>query len=218
MKNAIRSTALILSTVLGLSAGLIATAHAAEGDMMRLSQRRLADLGYYNGTFDGINGPMTVTALKDFQASNGLPVTGTLTADTYNLLVNLDYRLYNGNAAHYVVNRAWDYQQPVVMHYADGSQAMATRYIPATNVAYYGNGAIYGTNVAYYPNNIVTPTVATYDREGVALNAQYVSTPVVTPVATTAYVGGVIPTTYVSYDDGCYATVNHRAWHYDDCR
>lgn len=41
-------------------------------------QQDLATAGYYTGTVDGISGPMTVQAIEDLQAANGLPVTGTV--------------------------------------------------------------------------------------------------------------------------------------------
>ena len=39
-------------------------------------QRELADLNYYEGPIDGVAGPATVEAIKDFQRANGLAVDG----------------------------------------------------------------------------------------------------------------------------------------------
>jgi hypothetical protein len=39
-------------------------------------QRDLGQLNYYESPIDGISGPQTVAAIKDFQRANGLPVTG----------------------------------------------------------------------------------------------------------------------------------------------
>jgi len=94
-----RLSALILCAVFGFSLGLApAPAHAAKGDMMRMSQMRLADLGYYKGAYDGTMGRKTKTALKKFQRNNGLPVTGLLTAQTFDLLLAMDYRLHHGHS------------------------------------------------------------------------------------------------------------------------
>ncbi|QIG41106.1 peptidoglycan-binding protein [Microbacterium sp. 4R-513] len=41
-------------------------------------QQDLATAGYYTGPVDGIYGPLTVQAVQDLQAANGLPVTGTV--------------------------------------------------------------------------------------------------------------------------------------------
>ncbi|WP_394554148.1 peptidoglycan-binding protein [Agromyces sp. MMS24-JH15] len=41
-------------------------------------QQDLATAGYYAGTVDGVSGPLTVQAIEDLQAANGLPVTGTV--------------------------------------------------------------------------------------------------------------------------------------------
>jgi peptidoglycan hydrolase-like protein with peptidoglycan-binding domain len=49
-------------------------------------QRRLHAAGHYEGNIDGIVGPQTTTAIRDFQRTNQLPVTGTLTPETANAL------------------------------------------------------------------------------------------------------------------------------------
>ncbi len=41
-------------------------------------QKRLQNLGFYNGAIDGEFGPMTREAIKNFQKKNNLPVTGTV--------------------------------------------------------------------------------------------------------------------------------------------
>lgn len=43
-------------------------------------QQQLAAAGYYTGTVDGINGPMTKAAVRAYQADHGLPVTGDVYA------------------------------------------------------------------------------------------------------------------------------------------
>ena len=49
----------------------------AGGATVREIQRRLAALGYYAGAVDGVVGPMTRTAVRGFQKSEGLATTGT---------------------------------------------------------------------------------------------------------------------------------------------
>lgn len=48
----------------------------AGGATVREIQRRLAALGYYAGAVDGVVGPMTRTAIRGFQKSEGLATTG----------------------------------------------------------------------------------------------------------------------------------------------
>jgi len=51
-------------------------------------QARLNNLGFYCGTVDGIVGPMTSEALRDFQGKEKLQPTGQLDATTRNRLKN----------------------------------------------------------------------------------------------------------------------------------
>ena len=53
-------------------------AEAAVGAYVYALQQHLATTGYYGGSVDGVSGPMTVQAIEDLQAANGLPVTGTV--------------------------------------------------------------------------------------------------------------------------------------------
>jgi len=41
-----------------------------EGDEVKKVQRFLTDLGFYNSEIDGIYGPLTTQAVKDFQNEN----------------------------------------------------------------------------------------------------------------------------------------------------
>ncbi len=96
MKQKIRSLAVAASLIVLISVAFSAadarTAKSSGGsEMVRLSQTRLANLGYFSGTYDGKLGTPTVKALSDFQSKNNLPVTGTLTTQTYDLLVAKDY-------------------------------------------------------------------------------------------------------------------------------
>jgi peptidoglycan hydrolase-like protein with peptidoglycan-binding domain len=45
-------------------------------------QQALADAGFYKDKVDGLYGPKTTAAVKSYQASNGLAVTGTMTKQT----------------------------------------------------------------------------------------------------------------------------------------
>ena len=56
-----------------------------EDDIVR-AQQMLIDLGYLNGTADGLFGPMTSDALRRFQQGRGLEATGTLDDETLQLL------------------------------------------------------------------------------------------------------------------------------------
>jgi murein L,D-transpeptidase YcbB/YkuD len=53
-------------------------AEAAVSGYTLALQQDLATAGYYTGTVDGVSGPMTVQAIEELQAANGLPVTGTV--------------------------------------------------------------------------------------------------------------------------------------------
>ncbi|MFN3624628.1 MAG: N-acetylmuramoyl-L-alanine amidase, partial [Hyphomicrobium sp.] len=47
------------------------------------AQKRLAALGYWPGDVDGLMGPRTRSALRDFQDQNGLPITGNVDTATW---------------------------------------------------------------------------------------------------------------------------------------
>lgn len=50
--------------------------------MLRRAQRLLRELGYYDGPIDGLYGPRTHRALRDYQLDHDLPVTGRLDEPT----------------------------------------------------------------------------------------------------------------------------------------
>ncbi len=59
----------------------------SEADRQR-AQDALHRLGYYEGPVDGIFGPLTRAAIRQFQHDIGTEVTGRLTAAEANRLVN----------------------------------------------------------------------------------------------------------------------------------
>jgi len=83
-----RSTALTCAALcLGLSlSAASASAKDISSPSVRLAQQRLIQLGYYTGDVDGAMGAVTKDALRDFQARNGLEVSGALTATTAQML------------------------------------------------------------------------------------------------------------------------------------
>jgi peptidoglycan hydrolase-like protein with peptidoglycan-binding domain len=56
-------------------------------DQVRQAQQRLKDLGFYEGSIDGIYGPETEAALREYQARQGLQVSGALTKETHQALM-----------------------------------------------------------------------------------------------------------------------------------
>jgi peptidoglycan hydrolase-like protein with peptidoglycan-binding domain len=59
-------------------------------NMVRKAQRVLIDLGYNSGPIDGIWGPKTKSAVRQFQSDNELPATGMLDMKTRS-------KLFSGN-------------------------------------------------------------------------------------------------------------------------
>src|SRR5437588_498304 len=55
---------------------------------VREAQMALMNEGFDPGPIDGMMGPMTMTALRNFQSRNQLQVTGTLTPETENALLH----------------------------------------------------------------------------------------------------------------------------------
>ena len=53
---------------------------------VRQAQKKLNDLGYQSGQVDGVLGPRTQAALRDFQQAKNIAVTGRLDEKTTNAL------------------------------------------------------------------------------------------------------------------------------------
>lgn len=56
--------------------------YGSSGQEVRNIQTRLANWGYYKGEIDGVYGYMTYSAVRDFQAKNGLTVDGIAGPET----------------------------------------------------------------------------------------------------------------------------------------
>jgi peptidoglycan hydrolase-like protein with peptidoglycan-binding domain len=68
-----------------------------KGEEVKMLQEALNKLSYNVGTADGVFGSITEIALKSFQSSNGLKVTGITDVDTIKKLIgkNLDLIVAN---------------------------------------------------------------------------------------------------------------------------
>ena len=53
-------------------------------------QKRLSELGFFNGTVDGFYGPMTANAIRAFEERNGLEPTGALTPAVVEAILKAD--------------------------------------------------------------------------------------------------------------------------------
>ncbi len=89
--------AILLWSLIGATSGLASSEHGvgfsapvnpeqrattAAPWFVRDAQRTLRDLGYQPGPIDGVMGPRTQTALRSYQRTEGLPVTGRLDPET----------------------------------------------------------------------------------------------------------------------------------------
>ncbi|MGL1617795.1 peptidoglycan-binding domain-containing protein, partial [Vibrio parahaemolyticus] len=61
--------------------------HSKSSALVRDAQTSLINLLYLKGNADGVLGPKTVKAIKNFQKDHGLRVTGKLTKETYNAII-----------------------------------------------------------------------------------------------------------------------------------
>lgn len=68
---------------------------------VKVLQRRLAKLSYDPGPADGVMGSQTVGAIRRYQAANGMPVTGKVSA---NFLAHLEDAAAIGNADQTLTN------------------------------------------------------------------------------------------------------------------
>jgi hypothetical protein len=126
MKAFLRTTLLAAIAVCSFSSLSLVPAQAADEVLLtQNAQMRLASLGYYVGRYDGKMGPLTRTAIADFQNNNGLTVNGELTPETYSLLGQKEYMEHYA-AVHYGY---FDKVEPVVM-WDDRWQHVRTQTLP----------------------------------------------------------------------------------------
>ena len=71
---------------------------ATAGMSMADAQARLKRLGWYSGAVDGLYGPRTAKALKDYQDNVGLPRTGVVDSATANALADVSPSTSSGAA------------------------------------------------------------------------------------------------------------------------
>lgn len=76
----------------GIAAGpqaSISVTIGSRGDEVRVIQKFLADGGFYAGDIDGVFGSVTARAVKEFQRSNNLEITGVVDKETLAYLERL---------------------------------------------------------------------------------------------------------------------------------
>ena len=71
---------------------------ATSGKSIADAQARLKTLGWYSGAVDGLYGPRTAKALKDYQYSVGLPQSGVVDSATANALADVTPSTSSGAA------------------------------------------------------------------------------------------------------------------------
>lgn len=89
--NTTKNTMIILLAMLMVCLNVfmyLETPNKAYADTTRTMeiQRRLTEYGYYNGEINGYFDDLTVVAIKNFQADNGLSVTGAVDGSTASAL------------------------------------------------------------------------------------------------------------------------------------
>lgn len=110
MTKSFRAVALVCSlTALPLCLTSVPAKAGQASEQIRTAQMQLAELGYFVGRYDGMAGPVTRSAVAQFQRNNGLPVSGTLTQDTYSLLWRMDYALRNNANLHSAYSYRYGY-------------------------------------------------------------------------------------------------------------
>lgn len=104
-------------------APVLCDANATHSSISRV-QSALKQAGHYNGRVDGIAGPQTEQAIRDYQKANGLPVNGILTADTLNHMGLGD--LIEGKKHSSTEGSQWQAPQPRQTASLSPSQAQPT--------------------------------------------------------------------------------------------
>jgi hypothetical protein len=136
MKNVIRAA--IMSAFIAAVAFSV-PAHAfnlnTDRNIVRASQQRLDQLGYYGGRTDGIMTAATQKAILEFQSVNGLILTGELNEPTYRLLFTEPSNM---------VSNLMSVQTAMPVAYAAPAATLAPTMIAS-------NGAMLATPVAAAP-------------------------------------------------------------------
>jgi len=73
--------------------------HLVAGDDVVALQRRLSSLGFHLGRVDGVFGPLTDGALREFQRSVGVDADGTCGPETFRAMARLARTMSGGGAA-----------------------------------------------------------------------------------------------------------------------
>lgn len=126
------SAAALGCLLVAFTTGNISSAQAAANtfsETTRNAQMQLASLGYFAGRFDGLYGPVTAAALREFQRVNGLPISGELTVDTANLLLRTNYAHHRGGLV-YEQTLGHDRLASMPMHWDTRWRAVRTQNIP----------------------------------------------------------------------------------------
>ncbi|WP_425061253.1 hypothetical protein SCACP_20410 [Sporomusa carbonis] len=102
MKRAFWAVILAFAVLLGLSTPTVGLAAppgkimdgefisvGMRGDDVRMVQKFLAEAGFYAGDIDGVFGPVTARAVKEFQISNNLNANGVVDKETFMYLARL---------------------------------------------------------------------------------------------------------------------------------
>ncbi|KRA55806.1 peptidoglycan-binding domain-containing protein [Devosia sp. Root635] len=96
MPAPVRETAVIPAPVAQETTGSVAVApptipSAPVGNSDAFAvQKKLTELGLFNGTVDGFYGPMTANAIRAFEQRNGLEPTGAMTPDMIDAILRAD--------------------------------------------------------------------------------------------------------------------------------
>ncbi len=102
-------------------------------DQLATAQEALASLGLYKSTIDGLNGPGTRSAVRQFQKDNGYKVTGYLTRQQYQSLVSIGQSNQGGPAVGQGPEQQGPDQQPTQQGSAPEPNQYGEQYQPGQN-------------------------------------------------------------------------------------
>ena len=116
---------LLMAAVLAVGLSVAPAVAQERADTVRSTQQMLKDKGFYKGEVDGVIGPKTREALRNYQRENNLTVSGRMTQDT---------------AVH--LGAAKENDPAVASHFEEAGDAIATKYSAA------GSRVVKGTKEA----------------------------------------------------------------------